>query len=89
MKLEADEGVKVKPKPFVEQEKKSKKKNRKKKSDLKSAATLRKRSKPSRLKMVEIVWEERENSSNPWFIVFALLLSLLVAGLVAVAFYLK
>lgn len=60
------------------------------KPKLKSAAALRKRIRPSaRRKKVEIVWEERENSPNVWFIVFALILSSIVAGLVVAALYLK
>ena len=58
-------------------------------SKLKSASTLRKRAKPSRIKKVEIVWEERDSSPNMWFIVGALILSAIVAGLVFLAFYLK
>ena len=56
---------------------------------LKSASALRKRTKPSRIRKVEIVWEERDSSPNIWFIVCALILSALVAGLVFLAFYLK
>lgn len=56
---------------------------------LKSASAIRKSRKPSRLKMVEIVWEERENSTNIWFIIFALFLILLVSAMVLLALYLK
>lgn len=58
-------------------------------SKLKSASALRKRKKPSRIKKVEIVWEERESSPNIWFIVCALILSAIVGGLVFLSFYLK
>lgn len=56
---------------------------------LRSASALRKRAKPTRLKKVEIVWEERDSSPNMWFIIFALVLSFLVTALIFIAFYLK
>lgn len=56
---------------------------------LRSAASLRKKGKPARLKMVEIVWEEKEQSPNIWFMVMALLFGLFAAVLVYLALYLK
>ncbi len=89
-----ENSVSIEPKPFKE---KSKNRNRSvrnkpgviKGAELKSASALRKRERPTRIKKVEIVWEERDNSPNIWFVVFALILSLLVAALVIIAFYLK
>lgn len=89
---EKDEGKKisVRSKPVTEEDEgKKDKETKREKKDLKSAASLRKRSKPSRLKMVEVVWEENESSPNGWFVGFGLVLALLAAGLILLSFYLK
>ena len=56
---------------------------------LKSAASLRKRPKSVQKKRVEIVWEERENTPNVWFIVVTVLLTLFALGVWLMAMYLK
>jgi hypothetical protein len=56
---------------------------------LRSAAALRKKAKPTRLRKVEIIWEERDNSANVGFIVVTFILALIVSGLIFLAFYLK
>ncbi len=85
-KLEEDESqVKIKSKPFADEVDEASSD----KSKLRSASALRKRGKSSSLKMVEIVWEERGNSPNIWFIIFALILCLIVAALIFLALYIK
>ncbi len=43
---------------------------------LKSAASLRNKSKSAQVKKVEIVWEEHENAPNIWFILTVIFLSI-------------
>jgi hypothetical protein len=56
---------------------------------LKSAANLRRKAKTIQRKRVEVVWEVPENAPNKWFPIFALLITLLVAGIFFLAMYLK
>lgn len=64
------------PKPAVQPETK-----------LKSAASLRKKSKVIQKKKVEIVWEEYENAPNVWFILAALLLTAFAVVVMWLALY--
>lgn len=50
---------------------------------LKSAATMRRKSKSYQPKRVEVIWEEHENAPNVWFILAAIVLTL---GAVAVLY---
>ncbi len=75
----------VKSKPFEENDFEKPKTDAK----LMTASALRNRSKPSRLKLVEIQWEERESSPNLWFIIIALVLVGLAGALIYISFYLK
>ena len=56
---------------------------------LKSAATMRRRSKSFQPKRVEIIWEEHENAPNGWFIAAAIFLTLFALGILYLAIYLK
>ncbi|MDQ3042391.1 MAG: zinc ribbon domain-containing protein [Acidobacteriota bacterium] len=56
---------------------------------LKSAATMRRRSKSFQPKRVEIIWEEHENAPNGWFIAAAIFLTLFAAGILYLAMLLK
>lgn len=56
---------------------------------LKSAASLRRKSKIVQRKKVEIVWEEHENAPNAWFIVAAIILTGLAAGILYLAMHLR
>jgi hypothetical protein len=76
--------VQIKPKPS-EPEAKAGFNN----SKLRSASSLRRKGKPARLKMVEIIWEEKEGSPNVWFIIFALFFCLLVGALIFISLYIK
>ena len=55
---------------------------------LKTAASARKRTKPSRRKMVEVVWEQPPNAVNIWFLVTAIVLTLLAIGALLAMLYL-
>lgn len=54
---------------------------------LKSAASLRKKSKPFQKKKVEIIWEEYENAPNMWFVLAAVLLTIFAVGIMWLALY--
>jgi len=56
---------------------------------LKSAATMRRRSKSFQPKRIEIIWEEHENAPNGWFIAAAIFLTLFAAGILYLAMRLK
>jgi hypothetical protein len=56
---------------------------------LKSAATMRRRSKSFQPKRVEIIWEEHENAPNKWFIAAAIFLTLFAAAILYLAMVLK
>lgn len=56
---------------------------------LKSAATMRRKSKIVEPKQVEVIWEEHENAPNLWFILAALLLTAFAVAIYYVASYLK
>ncbi len=56
---------------------------------LKSAATMRRKSKVIEPKKVEVIWEEHENASGGWFILAALVLTLFAVGVFYLASYLK
>lgn len=58
------------------------------KTELKSAAALRRKPKVFQSKKVEVIWEEN-NAPNGWFIIAAILLTLLAAGIFWLATYLK
>ncbi len=64
------------PKPEVQPETK-----------LKSAASLRKKSKVIQKKKVEIIWEEHENAPNVWFILAAILLTIFAGIIMWLALY--
>lgn len=59
------------------------------KTKLKSAATMRRKSKTIQPKRIEVFWEEHENAPNGWFILAAILLMLTAAGILYLAMYLK
>ncbi len=63
--------------------------NKQEKVKLRSAATLRRKSKVIQPKRTEIIWEERENTPNPLFIIVALCLTLFAAGVLLLALQLK
>lgn len=54
---------------------------------LKSAASLRKKSKIVSNKKVEIIWEEHETAPNFWFVLAAILLTLFAAVVMWIALY--
>lgn len=56
---------------------------------LKSAASLRRKSKVIQRKKVEVVWEEHESAPNVWFVVVAVILTVLVAGTIYLAMRLR
>ena len=57
---------------------------------LKSAAAMRRRTKTIQKKRVEeVVWAEHENAPNGWFMIVALILILIAAGLFFLAIYIK
>ena len=56
---------------------------------LKSAATMRRKSKNIQPRRVEIIWEENENAPNGWFILVAILLTLFAVGVLYLALRLK
>lgn len=56
---------------------------------LKSAAAMRRKSKIYQPKKIEILWEEHDNPPNGWFIAAAIALTLLAAGILYLAMYLK
>ncbi|MDQ2746456.1 MAG: zinc ribbon domain-containing protein [Acidobacteriota bacterium] len=56
---------------------------------LKSAASLRRKSKIYQPKRVEVTWEEHENAPNGWFILAALTLTLFAGVVFYLAIYLK
>ncbi|CAN5446554.1 hypothetical protein BH20ACI1_BH20ACI1_22690 [soil metagenome] len=64
------------PKPEIQPEK-----------NLKSAASLRKKSKIVPKKKVEIIWEEHENAPNVWFVLAAILLTIFAIGVMWMALY--
>lgn len=60
------------------------------KTKLKSAAEMRRKTRTLQKNRVEeVVWEEHENAPNGWFIIVALILILIAAGLFFVAVYMK
>lgn len=56
---------------------------------LKSAASLRRKSKVIPQKKIEIVWEENENAANGWFIFVAFVLVIFAIVLVYLAMYFR
>ena len=56
---------------------------------LKSAASLRRKSKTLQPKIVEEVWQEHQNAPNIWFISAAIFLTVLTIGFLFLAIYLK
>ncbi len=56
---------------------------------LKSAATMRRKSKIIQPKKVEIIWEEHENTSNVWFILVAVFLTIFAAVILFLAIRMK
>ena len=61
----------------------------KKDVELKSAASMRRKSKIFQPKKVEVIWEEHENAPNLRYILVAVILTLFAAGLLYMASYLK
>ena len=60
------------------------------KTKLKSAAEMRRKARTLKKNRVEeVVWEEHENAPNGWFMMVALILILIAAGLFFVAVYMK
>lgn len=55
------------------------------KNTLKSAAAMRQKSKNIQTKKVEVVWEQPENAANVWFVLTALVLTLLAAVILFLA----
>lgn len=72
------------PKPEVVEESKIEEETK-----LKSAATMRRKSKVFQPKRVEVIWEEYENAPDLWFVLAAVLLTLLAIGIFYMALYLK
>ncbi|MGI8786561.1 MAG: zinc-ribbon domain-containing protein [Pyrinomonadaceae bacterium] len=58
-------------------------------TELKSAASMRRKSKVFQPKRIEVIWEEYENAPNGWFILAAIGLTLFAVGLFFLAQYLK
>lgn len=56
---------------------------------LQSAAAMRRKSKSFQPNKVEVIWEERENAANIWFILAAIVITLLAVGILYLSFYLK
>ncbi|MFN2391063.1 MAG: hypothetical protein ABR566_03755 [Pyrinomonadaceae bacterium] len=56
---------------------------------LKSAASLRRKSKILQKKRVEVVWEEQEDVPNIWFIIVAISLTIFAIIVVYLAMYLR
>ncbi len=56
---------------------------------LKSAAAMRRKSKIIQPKKVEIIWEEHENTSNVWFILVAVFLTIFAAVILFLAIRMK
>jgi len=57
---------------------------------LKSAASMRRKSRSfQKIKIEEVVWEEPDNTPNVWFILVALVLTAIAAGIFWLAIYMK
>ncbi len=56
---------------------------------LKTAASLRRKSKTLQPKIVEEIWQEHENAPNVWFVAAAIFLTVLTLGFLLLASYLK
>ncbi len=61
----------------------------KSKVPMKSAATLRNKPKLSQSRMEEIIWEERSQSPNVWFIAMSVFVTIIAAVLFLLAMYFK
>jgi hypothetical protein len=61
------------------------KSNPDKETKLESAATIRKKTKSIQPKKVEIIWEEHDNAPNIWFILVAILLTVVAAVILFLA----
>ena len=86
-KIEAKEGSNELPKT---KEETTKKPELQEYIQLNSAATMRRKPKTVQKKRVEeVVWQEYENAPNVWFILVALILTLLAVGIFFLARYLK
>lgn len=59
------------------------------KPGLKSAASMRRPQKNAQPKNVEVVWEQPENSTSVWFVIFAFILLLFAVGALLAMLYLK
>jgi hypothetical protein len=57
--------------------------------ELKSAASMRRKSKIIPPKKVEVIWEEHENAPNVWFILVAVILTIFAAVVMYLAMILK
>ncbi|MDQ3322139.1 MAG: zinc ribbon domain-containing protein [Acidobacteriota bacterium] len=73
----------------IKESKNSKNLETKPKPELKSAASLRRKSKSLERKTVEVVWEEHENAPNVWFISVTVGLTIVAAVILFLAMYLK
>ena len=60
-----------------------------KEDKLKSAAAMRGKSKLVQPKRVEVIWEEHESTPNVWFILAAIVLTLLAFGILFLAVHMK
>lgn len=58
-------------------------------TELKSAASMRRKSKIIQPKKVEVIWEEHENAPNVWFILVAVILTIFAAVVLYLATVLK
>lgn len=76
--IAADAADKPIPKPVLVEEPK-----------LKSAATMRRKSKSYQPKRIEVIWEEHENAPNVWFILAAIVLTLGAVAVLYLAMQLK
>ena len=65
------------------------KSNLNKETKLETAATLRKKSKSTQPKKVEVIWEEHENAPNVWFILVAIFLTVVAVIILFLAIRMK
>lgn len=57
--------------------------------EIKLKAAARQKSKPLQPKKIEVIWEERENAPNVWFVAAALVLTVLVVVILFLALRMK
>lgn len=87
--IEETEQTRIVEAAEIKESKNGKNLESKQKSELKSAASLRRKPKTLKRKTVEVVWQEHENAPNVWFISVAVVLTIIAALLLFLAMYLK